>query len=60
MTYDRHPAGLRWDDHYVMANAVFYACVETLAQHTPAPARAEREPEKEPVEKRKHRKVEAA
>lgn len=25
MSYPRDPIGLRWDDHYTMANQVFYA-----------------------------------
>ena len=27
MTYPRNPPGLRWDEHYTMANMVYYAFV---------------------------------
>ena len=57
MTYPRNPPGLRWDEHYTMANMVYYAFMPLAFYHPATQAEPDPLPEDEhdAPPKRKHR-----
>ncbi len=56
--YPSNPPGLRWEEHYTMANGLFYAVVATLESGGVTPFRASPDPlpEGEQPPTRKHQR----